>query len=100
MIECERSLTLGNEYASVRLTLDETANGPRVRVSTNRDSRTIFLDPAVFELLCYAEPVIFDLLADAARDHETFKELAAIRRRQPILEGFPDVKIVDGKCQR
>lgn len=82
----EHSLALANEYASVRLTLDEDGNGPRICISTNRDSRSIFLDPGAFELLCYADSAIFDLLADAARDSETFEDLAAIRRSRPILD--------------
>lgn len=82
----ERSLTLANEYASVRLTLDESGNGPRIRVRTNRDAREIFLDPVAFDLLCHADFAIFDLLADAARDSRALEDFEAIRRQRPILD--------------
>lgn len=82
----ERYLALANEYASVRLTMDERGNGPRIRVSTNRDDREIFLDPIAFDLLCHADFAIFDLLADAARDRGALDDFDAIRRHRPILD--------------
>ncbi|GEM_PF-5320317 len=82
----EHSITLANEYASIRLTLDKSGNGPRVRVTTNRDSREIFLDPVAFDLLCHADSTIFDLLADSARDSKALDDFAAIRRQRAVLD--------------
>lgn len=82
----ERYLALANEYASVRLAVDESGNGPRIRVSTNRDAREIYLDPIAFDLLCHADFAIFDLLADAARDSLALEDFDAIRRQRPILD--------------
>lgn len=82
----EQSIALANEYAAIRLTLDNNGNGPRVRITTNRDSREIFLDPVAFDLLCHADATIFDLLADSARDSKALDDFAAIRRQRAILD--------------
>lgn len=80
------AIRLANEYASICLKLDSSGKGPRVRITTNRDSGEIFLDPVAFDLLCHADATIFDLLADVARDNKALEDFATIRRKRGILD--------------
>lgn len=82
----ERSIGLANEYAAVRLTLDESGKGPRIRITSNRGSGEVFLDPIALALICHADSAVFDLLADAARDSKALKDFADMRRRRPIFD--------------
>lgn len=77
-------LTLANEYAAVRLTLDESGNGVRLRITSNKDSRDIFLDPVKLDLLRHANPTFFDLLADVAHDDKAIEDFAELRRYRPV----------------
>lgn len=78
--ECGRSLRLANEYAAVCLTLDESGNGLRLQITSNKDSRDIFLDPVELDLLRYASSTFFDLLADVAHDNKAIEVIAEARR--------------------
>jgi hypothetical protein len=64
-----------NEYAGVRVAVDRTANGSRLRVSSQRSHREIFLDPTALDLLCHARQEFWVLLADAARDPDAWNTL-------------------------
>lgn len=64
-----------NEYAGVRLAVDRTANGSRLRVTSQRADREIYLDPTALDLLCHARQEFWVLLADAARDPEAWNTL-------------------------
>jgi hypothetical protein len=75
---CDR-LRLGNEYATVEIRLDHSANGPRLRVTSVRDQTYILLDPVALALLCHADHSVFALLADEARDPGALAELRALR---------------------
>jgi hypothetical protein len=72
-------LRLGNEYATVEVSLDESANGPRLRIVSVRDELEMFLDPVALALLCHADDTVFALLADEARDHGALADLRAHR---------------------
>lgn len=82
----ERCIGLANEYAAVRLTLDESGKGPRIRITSNRDSREAFLDPVALDLICHADASVFALLADAARDSKALADFAEMRRGRPTLD--------------
>jgi hypothetical protein len=87
VLKNERSLRLGNEYATVEVSLDETARGPRVRIFSVRDGLEAVLDPVALTLLCHADDTVFDLLLDQARDDGALAELAELlRTRQPITD--------------
>ena len=77
--ESSDRLRLGNEYATVEVRLDHSANGPRLRVTSVRDETFILLDPVALVLLCHADHSVFALLADEARDHGALAELRALR---------------------
>jgi len=49
------SFTLTNEFASVRLSLDTQANGPRLRLEDLETGAQIHLDPLELASFCYAE---------------------------------------------
>lgn len=78
--ECGLSLTLANEYAAVRLTLDATGNGVRLRITSNKDTGDIFLDPVQLDLLRHANSTFFDVLADVAHDDKAIERFAELRR--------------------
>jgi hypothetical protein len=82
--ECGHFLRLANEYAAVRLTLDESGNGRRLQITSNKDSRDIFLDPVEIDLLRYANSTFFDLLADVAHDDKAIEGFAEMRRHRPV----------------
>jgi hypothetical protein len=77
--EASGPLRLGNEYATVELSLDHSAKGPRLRVSSVRDGMHTLLDPVALALLCHADHTVFSLLADEARDHGALAELRSHR---------------------
>ncbi|WP_214369715.1 hypothetical protein [Pseudonocardia sp. H11422] len=68
-------LLVENEYAGVRLVVDTTANGSRLRVTSQRSHREIFLDPTALDLLCHARQEFWAFLADAARDSDAWNTL-------------------------
>jgi hypothetical protein len=57
-----RSAILANEFASVLVELDSTANGPRLRVCDPSSGRAICLDPLELQAIAWAR-------------HETFAEI-------------------------
>jgi hypothetical protein len=46
-------MVLESEFASVEVSLDHTANGPRLRIHDLRGGGTTHLDPLVLETLVY-----------------------------------------------
>lgn len=68
-------LRVENEYAGVRVAVDTTANGSRLRVTSQRSHREIYLDPTALDLLCHARQEFWSFLADAARDSEAWEAL-------------------------
>jgi hypothetical protein len=44
------AVVLGSEFASVRVSVDLTGNGPRLRVENRQNGRAVYLDP--LELAC------------------------------------------------
>jgi hypothetical protein len=47
-------MVLANEFASVEVELDETANGPRLRISDPASGASIALDPLELHTLAHA----------------------------------------------
>lgn len=46
-------MELANEFARVKVNLDETGNGPRLRIHSVLLNRTVYLDPLELELLTW-----------------------------------------------
>ena len=69
--------TLSNEYATIWLELDRSANGARLIVHSLRDHGQIELDPMALSLLCSADDEVLALLADIARDSGGRREFHA-----------------------
>jgi hypothetical protein len=61
------ALSLQNEFAAVRLCLDDTGNGPRLRVVDLRSGKTAFLDPVQLESIVWARREDLVHLADPGR---------------------------------
>ncbi|NMI00178.1 hypothetical protein [Pseudonocardia acidicola] len=80
-------LRVENEYAGVRVAVDTTANGSRLRVTSQRSNREIFLDPTALDLLCHARQEFWAFLADAARDSQAWDAL-----RPEYRTHFPSFK--------
>jgi len=53
--KADPSFSLTSEFASVRLSLDTQANGPRVRLEDLETGAQIYLDPLELASFCYAE---------------------------------------------
>ena len=105
-IPAERILaTLSNEYATIWLELDRSANGPRLVVHSLRDHGQIELDPMALSLLCSADDEVLALLADIARDGGGRREfhawMAQQRARRALLDrglaGYDDERTDDGR---
>jgi hypothetical protein len=78
-VEREHDLlaTLGNEYASIWLSVDRDGNDPRLRVMSMRDRNERLFDATALSLLCHADDVVMGVIADIARDKAARQELAA-----------------------
>lgn len=57
---------LRNEFASVEIRRDESANGVRLRIRDLATGRTIYLDPLELESLTRAKHTLFVPLVDPA----------------------------------
>ena len=82
--------TISNEYATIWLELDRSANGPRLIVHSLRDHGQIELDPMALSLLCSADEEVMALLADIARDsggRREFHEWMAEQRERQATNG-------------
>ena len=77
-VEREHDLlaTLGNEYASIWLSVDRDGNDPRLRVMSMRDRNERLFDATALSLLCHADDVVMGVIADIARDKAARQELA------------------------
>jgi ketosteroid isomerase-like protein len=62
-----RPLRLDSEYASVEVAVDESGNGPVLRVTDRRGGRTRYLDPLLLESLAWAPGDLLEALLDPAR---------------------------------
>jgi hypothetical protein len=49
----DRSFDLANEYASVRVQVDNDANGPRLKITDLSTSASVWLDPLELECLAW-----------------------------------------------
>ena len=55
-IDRRELVTLANEFAAVRISLDTTGNGPRLQVEDQETGDSIFLSPLELACLCLATP--------------------------------------------
>jgi hypothetical protein len=80
---------LANEYATIWLQVDRTANSPRLVIHSLRDHGQVQLDPMALALLCHADDEVLALLADIAKDAGARGEfhawMQATRERQAHL---------------
>ena len=60
-------MILRNEFAQVEVELDETGNGPRLRIRDLRSGRVGYLDPLELEYLAWATKDELAPLLDPAR---------------------------------
>jgi hypothetical protein len=60
-------LDVDTEFASVRIALHETANGPRLEVSDRRTGMKRYLDPLVIEGLAHAADEDLVALVDPSK---------------------------------
>lgn len=51
MKEDKRQIVAENEFASVTLELDKDANGPRIRIISNRSGTETILDPIELDVI-------------------------------------------------
>jgi hypothetical protein len=62
----DRGFELVSEFASVRVELDESANGPRLRILDGRTGAYRYLDPLVLEALIWASEDDMRAIVDPA----------------------------------
>jgi hypothetical protein len=88
-VEREHDLlaTLGNEYASIWLSVDRDGNDPRLRVMSMRDRNERLFDATALSLLCHADDVVMGVIADIARDGAARQELAAWAESRRARQG-------------
>jgi hypothetical protein len=81
--------TLGNEYATIWLSVDREGNDPRLRVVSMRDDNERLFDATALSLLCHADDVVMGVIADIARDGSARGELAAWAESRRARRGGP-----------
>jgi hypothetical protein len=88
-VEREHDLlaTLGNEYASIWLSVDREGNDPRLRVMSMRDRNERLFDATALSLLCHADDVVMGVIADIARDKAARQELATWAESRRARQG-------------
>ncbi|MDN5914025.1 MAG: hypothetical protein L0I76_02720 [Pseudonocardia sp.] len=59
---------VGNEFAEVAVSIDEEANGPRLRIEDLRSGRVRFLDPLELETLVHLPEGTLQSLLDPSAD--------------------------------
>ncbi len=63
-----------NEFAAVRLTIDRSGNGPRLRIEDLSSAQVTYLDALTLEALTWASPERLRALLDPSderwRDHD------------------------------
>jgi hypothetical protein len=79
--------TLGNEYATIWLSVDREGNDPRLRVASMRDHTERLFDATALSLLCHADEVVMGVIADIARDGAARQELAAWAQSRRARQG-------------
>ena len=88
-------MILANEFAQVEVVLDETGNGPRLRVSDLKTGKVGYLDPLELESLAWATKYELAPLMDPAASRwrslsrEDLDELASMEQWH-ASSGGPD----------
>lgn len=72
---------LSNEYATVWLELDGSANSARLIVHSLRDHERVEFDPMALALLCQVDTEMLGLMADIAKDGGARREFHAWREQ-------------------
>jgi len=84
-------MRISNEFASVQLHLDQTGNGPRIRVTDERTGRERFLDPLELESIVWAEDAWLAAMVDPAagrwRDDDRSRALTVVREETRRVAG-------------
>jgi len=57
-----------NEFARVRLSIDNSGNGPRLRIEDLSSDRVGYLDALVLEALAWASPGLLRMLLDPSTE--------------------------------
>ena len=67
-------MKLANEFAHVEVELDDSGNGPRLRITDMRSGQVGYLDPLELESLAWATKAELSPLLDPARSRwKSFK---------------------------